>query len=218
MRRLAGTVIGIFLLVSSMMPAAAARAAIQYDGAEPDLLTIDQAVKLALADNRDLKIVALDLDISKDKVQQAKTKRYPAFNVYTFASQLLSPIAFEVPAGQFGTYPGIGPIPATNTNITTPAQPTAYIFGTVSQPLLTLYKINLHVHGEELSVQQSVQQLREQRNTVVDNVREAYYSIVEIQNVIDAPPRPVSNSTKSWIESRRSASRKKSSSSPSFWK
>jgi outer membrane protein TolC len=169
-----------------MMPAALARPATQDDGAEPDLLTIDQAVKLALADNRDLKIVALNLDISKDKVQQAKTKRYPAFNVYTFASQLLSPIAFEVPAGQFGTYPGIGPIPATNTNISTPAQPTAYIFGTVSQPLLTLYKINLHVHGEQLSVQQSVQQLREQRNTVVDNVREAYYSIVEIQNVIEA--------------------------------
>jgi len=174
------------MLVCSMMPAAAARPATQDDSAEPELLTIDQAVKLALADNRDLKIVALDLDISKDKVQQAKTKRYPAFNVYTFASQLLSPIAFEVPAGQFGSYPGIGPIPATNTNISTPAQPTAYIFGTVSQPLLTLYKINLHVHGEELSVQQSVQQLREQRNTVVDNVREAYYSIVEIQNVIEA--------------------------------
>ncbi|MGB9254758.1 MAG: TolC family protein, partial [Candidatus Korobacteraceae bacterium] len=147
MRRFAGTVIGILLLVCSMAPAAAARPATQDDSAEPDLLTIDQAVKLALADNRDLKIVALNLDISKDKVQQAKTKRYPAFNVYTFASQLLSPIAFEVPAGQFGTYPGIGPIPATNTNISTPAQPTAYIFGTVSQPLLTLYKINLHVHG-----------------------------------------------------------------------
>jgi outer membrane protein len=169
-----------------MIPAAAARPATEDESQDLDLLTIDQAVKLALANNRDLKIVALNLDISKDKVQQAKTKRYPAFNIYTFASQLLSPIAFEVPAGQFGTYPGIGPIPATNTNITTPAQPTAYIFGTVSQPLLTLYKINLHVHGEELSVQQSVQELREQRNTVVDNVREAYYSIVEIQNVIDA--------------------------------
>jgi outer membrane protein len=169
-----------------MAPAAVARLATEDESQDLDLLTIDQAVKLALANNRDLKIVALNLDISKDKVQQAKTKRYPAFNIYTFASQLLSPIAFEVPAGQFGTYPGIGPIPATNTNITTPAQPTAYIFGTVSQPLLTLYKINLHVHGEELSVQQSVQELREQRNTVVDNVREAYYSIVEIQNVIEA--------------------------------
>jgi outer membrane protein len=151
-----------------------------------ELLTIDQAVKLALADNRELKIVSLNLDISKDKVLAAKTKRLPSFNIYSFASQILAPFSFQVPAGQFGTYPGIGPIPATNTNITTGADPTAYIFATASQPLLTLYKINLHVHGEELSVQQSVQEVREERNSIVNDVRQAYYSVVEIQNVIDA--------------------------------
>lgn len=158
----------------------------QDDSDSTELLTIDQAVKLALANNRDLKIVSLNLDTSKDKVLAAKTRRLPSFNIYTFGSQLLSPIAFEVPAGQFGTFPGIGPIPATNTDISTPARPTAYIFGTISQPLLTLYKINLHVHGEELSLQQSVQELREERNSIVDDVRQAYYSVVEIQNVIEA--------------------------------
>ena len=152
----------------------------------PELLTIDQAVKEALANNRYLKIVSLNLDISREKLAAAKTRRLPSFNFYTFASQLLQPIAFEVPAGQFGTYKGIGPIPAENTPISTPSKPTAYIFGTASQPLLTLYKINLHVHGEELSVQQAVQEVREQRNTIVDNVRQSYYSIVEIQNVIEA--------------------------------
>ncbi len=103
-----------------------------------------------------------------------------------FASQLLQPINFTVQAGQFGTYAGIGPIPATNTNITTPSQPTAYIFGTASQPLLTLYKINIHIHGQELSVEQAAQKVREERISIVDDVRQAYYSIVEIQNAIDA--------------------------------
>ena len=93
----------------------------QEPAAAPDLMTIDQAVKIALANNLYLKIVNLDLDISKDKVAAAKTHRYPAFNIYAFGSQLLSPISFQVPAGQFGTYPGIGPIPAVNTNITTPS-------------------------------------------------------------------------------------------------
>ncbi len=166
--------------------AASSNAWAQEPPSEPELLTIDQAVKTALANNRYLKIVTLDLDVSKDKVAAAKTRRLPAFNIYTFGSQLLSPISFQVPAGQFGTYPGIGPIPAVNTNITTPSQPTAYIFGTVSQPLLTLHKINLHVHGEELSLEQTVQQVREQRNTIVDDVKQAYYSIVEIDNVINA--------------------------------
>src|SRR5580698_7516752 len=174
----------IFAIVAGGLLAAVARA--QETSSGPGLLTADQAVKIAVANNRYLKIVTLDLDISKDKVAVAKTHRYPAMSVYTFASQLLSPISFVVPEGQFGTYPGIGPIPAKETPITTPAQPTAYIFGTVSQPLLTLHKINLHVHGEELSMAQTVQQIREQRLTIVNDTLQAYYSIVEIDNVISA--------------------------------
>ena len=182
MRRGVFTPMLAFTLLVAFLPDGLA----QDETASPELLTIDQAVSQALANNRNLKIVALNLDSSKDKLLAAKTRRLTSFNIYAFGSQLLSPISFQVAAGQFGTYPGIGPIPATNTNITTPSQPTAYLFATASQPLLTLYKINLHVHGEQLSVQQAVQELREQRNTVVDNVRQAYYSIVEIQNVIEA--------------------------------
>jgi outer membrane protein len=151
-----------------------------------EVLTVDQAVHIALANNRNLKIVSLSLDSSKEKLAAEKTRRLPSFNTYVFASQLLQPINFTVPAGQFGSYPGIGPIPATNTNITTPSQPTAYIFGTASQPLLTLYKINIHIHGQELSVEQDFQKVREERISIVDDVRQAYYSIVEIQNAIDA--------------------------------
>jgi len=159
----------------------------QNEGAAtPALLTVDGAVKIALANNRSLKIVSLSLDSSKDKLLAAKTKRLPDFHTYLFASQLLTPIGFTVPAGQFGDYKGIGPIPATTTPISTPSRPTAYIFATASQPLLTLYKVNLHVHGEELSVEQSTQEVREQRNSIVNDVRQAYYSVVEIENVISA--------------------------------
>ena len=35
-------------------------------------------------------------------------------------------------------------------------------------------------------MEQTVQQIREQRNTIVNDVRQAYYSIVEIDNVINA--------------------------------
>jgi outer membrane protein TolC len=149
-------------------------------------LTVDEAVQIALANNRNLKIVSLSLDSSKEKLAAEKTRRLPAFNTYVFGSQILQPFSFTVQAGQFGSYPGIGPIPATNTNITTPSQFTAYIFGTASQPLLTLYKINIHIHGQELSVEQDFQKVREERISIVDDVRQNYYSIVEIQNAIEA--------------------------------
>ena len=181
--RTTGGVAVLFLVATAIFSLTAS-------GEEPadsaEVLTVDQAVQIALANNRNLKIVSLSLDSSKEKLAAEKTRRLPSFNTYIFASQLLQPINFTVQAGQFGTYPGIGPIPATNTNITTPSQPTAYIFGTASQPLLTLYKINIHIHGQELTVEQDFQKVREERITVVDDVRQAYYSIVEIQNAIDA--------------------------------
>ncbi len=176
----------VFALTFSLAVAAAPPAAAQEQTESPELLTVEQAIKLALANNRNLKIVSLNLDSSKEELQAAKTHRLPAFNIYTFASELLQPISFTVPEGQFGSYPATGPIPAQNTNISTPSRPTVYIFGSASQPLLTLYKINLQVHGQQLSVEQAVQQLREERNSIANDVRQAYYSVVEIQNVIDA--------------------------------
>jgi outer membrane protein len=172
--------------VTLLATATSLTAAAEEPAATPDVLTVDQAVQIALANNRDLKIVSLGLDSSKEKLAAEKTRRLPSFNTYIFGSQVLTPFSFTVQAGQFGTYAATGPIPATNTNITTPSQFMAYIFGTASQPLLTLYKINIHIHGQELSVEQSVQKVREERISIVDDVRQAYYSIVEIQNAIEA--------------------------------
>ena len=163
-----------------------APAAAEEPTSPPDTLTVDQAVQIALANNRDLKIVSLSLDSSKEKLAAEKTRRLPSFSTYILGSQVLEPFSFTVQAGQFGTYAATGPIPATNTNITTPSQFTAYIFGTASQPLLTLYKINIHIHGQQLSVEQAAQKVREERISIVDDVRQAYYSIVEIQNAIEA--------------------------------
>jgi outer membrane protein TolC len=172
------------MLLPNVLLSIAAMAEEPAGPAEP--LTVDQAVQIALANNRNLKIVSFSLDGSKEKLAAEKTRRLPSFNTYVFGSQLLQPINFTVQAGQFGTFPGIGPVPATNTNITTPSQFTAYIFGTASQPLLTLYKINIHVHGQELTVEQDFQKVREERISIVDDVRQNYYSIVEIQNAIAA--------------------------------
>jgi len=154
---------------------------------QPEVLTVDQAVKLAVANNRVLKITALQLADSKESYLAFKTHRYPDFNTYIFASELLAPISFTVPAGQFGTYPApVGPIPATNTPITTPQQPTAYVMASVSQPLLTLYKINIGVAGKGLQVDMAAQQLVGKRQAVVANVRETYYTALQLSDAIDA--------------------------------
>jgi hypothetical protein len=125
---------------------------------QPDVLTVDQAVKNALANNRVLKITSLQLDEEKQGYLALKTRRYPSFSTYVFASQVLSPFSYTVQAGQFGKYLIIGPIPANSTPITTGQVFTAHVVGSASQPLLTLYKINSALAGKGLSVDMAAQQ------------------------------------------------------------
>lgn len=151
------------------------------------VISVDDAVRIALADNRTLKIVSLNLDVHKEKLAADKTRRLPSFDTYIFGSQLLSPISYFIPEGQFGCcYPGIGPIPSQNTYLTTPSKPTANVLASASQPLIQLYKINLYIRGQQLSVEQAKLQLEEEKDTVVDQVRQAFYKVVQIDNQIES--------------------------------
>src|SRR6516225_11261437 len=151
-----------------------------------EVLTVDQAVQIALANNRVLKITSLELDAEKQGYLAFKTRRYPSFNTYVFGSQVLAPFSFTVQAGQFGTFPIIGPIPANNTPITTGQMFTAYVVGTMSQPLLTLYKINTALAGKGLQVDMAAQQLAGKRLSIVADVKQAYYTALECQDAIEA--------------------------------
>lgn len=151
----------------------------------PETLTLEQAVALATQNNRQVKTSALGVDISQEGVTAARTQRLPIFNLYVLESQLLAPINFLVPAGQFGTY-SIGPIPATDTNITTPVRPTTYIFGTATQPLSQLHRINLAIEQQKVGVDLARESVRQQRQAIAGQVKQAYYSILQSQSALDA--------------------------------
>jgi outer membrane protein TolC len=177
---------GLLARFLSATMAGALATAIAVAQEQPDVLTVEQAVKIAVANNRTLKISSLQLDDTKESYLAFKTHRYPSFNTYVFGSQVLAPFSFTVQQGQFGKYPIIGPIPAQNTPITTGQVFTAYVVGTASQPLLTLYKINTALAGKGLSLDMAAQQFAGKRQGVVANVRETYYTAVECDDAISA--------------------------------
>jgi outer membrane protein TolC len=98
---------------------------------------------------------------------------------------LLAPVNFLVQEGQFGTYPGIGPIPATNTNITTPLRPTTFIYATATQPLSQLHHINLAIEEQKVAVDLARESVRQERQSIADQVKQAYYSILQSQSALD---------------------------------
>ena len=167
-------------------------AGVRWDSVPPTPpLTLDAAVSLAMANNRQLQRAVLEVQKAKDAVEAAKTQRLPQFSLYLFESELLSPLNFQFPAGEFGTFPSIGPVPPRTTDISTPRRPTTYIFQTAQQPLSQLHRVGLVIRAGEVNVELARETLRQQRQSVADQVKQAYYSILQTQSAQEAADQVV---------------------------
>lgn len=150
------------------------------------LLTLQDAIQVAISNNRSLKIATLEVDKSKWEVAEFKTKRLPSFSGSILGSQQLNEIAFTFKQGSFGTYPGIGPIPGNDTKITTPRRFTAYVVGQVEQPVSQLYKIHLGLRAQQLNAQLTSEKARQERQSLIKDVKQAYYAVLQSESAIDA--------------------------------
>jgi len=149
------------------------------------LLTLDQAIQIAVANNRSVKIAHLDLDKSTWQVAAAKTKRLPTMNGYLLGVGNLTSPTFTFKQGTFGSLNNI-PIPAKNTNIPLSQGPTGYALAQITQPLTQLYKIHLSVRQQQLSSDLASQRYRAQRQSVIRDVKQAYYAVLQTESALDA--------------------------------
>jgi len=151
-----------------------------------EVLTLDRAIQLALASNRSIKVADFEVDKSKWQIAEVKTKRLPSMSASVLGSELLNELDFTFDKGVFGTYPGVGPIPSTDTKITTPRQLTAFVRGQVTQPLSQLYQINLGVKSQELNSQLANEKVRALKQTVIRDVKQAYYAVLQSESALEA--------------------------------
>ncbi len=148
------------------------------------VLTLEDAVSLAQANNRLVKNAQLSVSMSDDQIAEARTYRFPALNLYALGSELLTPVNFTFQQGVFGTFPGIGPVPPTNTQIHTPLRPTFYALTQFSQPLSQQYKIGLNIKLAKVAKLVDEQKLRAQKQSVTSQVKQAYYAILRTQSAL----------------------------------
>jgi outer membrane protein TolC len=153
---------------------------------EPPLLTLDDAVSLALNNNRLVKNSALEAQKFDFRVSTVRSRRLPQFQFATLGGELLHSFDFTFDQGVFGTYPGIGPVPGTKTTIRNPARFTTYVTGALDQPLTQQYKINLGIHAMELGREIAREDVRAERQKIAAQVREAYFQIAATQAGVEA--------------------------------
>jgi outer membrane protein TolC len=100
------------------------------DAPSADVLTLEEAVALALKQNRHVKNAALDVEKVGDQIASTKTLRLPQFQVSVTPAYSLIPIDVTFPAGAFGNSSTTGPIPPTDTTLrTNPQYSTAATIG-----------------------------------------------------------------------------------------
>ncbi len=156
------------------------------DSPTDEVLTIDQAIALALQHNRTLENARLSVDEYVEKYAAFRTFRFPSITFNALGSQLLTPFNFTMEQGILGTYPVIGPIPAEDTVISSSKGFTAILTASVSQPISQQYRIGLNLKQIKTQQQISEEDARLQQQTTVFDVRQAYYQVVQIQSSLEA--------------------------------
>jgi outer membrane protein TolC len=167
--------------------AAAALVAITIARAQiAPVLTIDDAVALALKGNRQVQSAALDVGRAHEESAALKTTRLPQFNIWALGGAPLRSFSFTIPPGVLGSYPATGPIPAQTSTITNPRQPVGLIVGQAMQPLSQLWKIHLSLVASQITEDLAKERLRQKRQETAQSVRELYYQIAQTQTQIES--------------------------------
>ena len=159
-----------------------AMAAPGQERASEDVLTLDRAIELARANNREIKRANFDIFRQREASAEAKTSYFPRFDTYLLATELLTPLDFTIKAGQLGTFPSTGPIPASNIDLHTAARPVAIASVTVTQPITQIRRIRFSVAEQRLNEELSRQTYSEQEQKLVSDVRRVYYSLLQSQS------------------------------------
>jgi outer membrane protein TolC len=151
-------------------------------GQEPSgnapVLSLSQAIQIALENNRPVNIAKLDISKSNWQVAQIKSKRFPAINTYLFASGDITSPTFTFPAGSFGQQK-----PQTF-NLSNGI--TGYASFQIAQPVSQLYQIHLAIQLQELSTDLATEQYQGKRQSLAADVKQAYYATLQTESSLDA--------------------------------
>jgi outer membrane protein len=154
--------------------------------ADAPLLTLDDAVSLALRDNRLVKNSALEAEKYDFRVDTARSRRLPQFQFAALGGELMHSFNFTFDPGVFGTYKNVGPVPGSKTTIRNPARFTTYLTGAFDQPLTQQYKIGLAIRMTKFGREIAREDVRAERQKIAAEVRKAYYELVATQVGVDA--------------------------------
>jgi outer membrane protein len=143
-------------------------------------LTLEDAIAIAIKNNRDITAASHSVASATLAIATARSYRLPQFSVEALGAQSITQLGMDFPAGAFGVFEGIGPIPAVDTEVRSPRRPLMMAQAQVLQPITQLFKLNLNIKATAVGrdIEQERQRLTMQATAA--SVRKAYYSLLQV--------------------------------------
>src|SRR5258705_7602709 len=153
----------------------------QITPSSAEVLSLDQAISLALQNNRSLKTSRLNVEKSEDEIQSIRTSRLPSTHFYALVSQDMVKHETNLTSPFAGVFPGIGPF----FSLSTPRRPTAVFAAQVVQPISQQYRIGLAIDAVKLARDEEQQKFRSQEQSLINKVKQTYYGILQSESALE---------------------------------
>lgn len=150
----------------------------------PPLLALEEAISIALKENRQIGIDSLEVKKTGEAIAQGKTSFLPKFTTYALYGQSLNPIDVTIPKGVLGTYQGLGSLPAQDSTVTTPQRTVGAFYASVAQPMSQLYKMHLGIKALELQREIAHEALKGKKIETRKQVTDIYSRIAQTHSQI----------------------------------
>ncbi len=141
-------------------------------------LTLPEAVKLALAQNRELKIARLKVRENEQKKAGVKTDYFPQLKNNSTFLHTTALENIEIPTGAFGSLPNAGLVPTHNVLIDQGNQTFETIGTGLTQPLTPLIRVRQENRIAASQVLASRDDVKKAENQIAVKVHEAFYGIL----------------------------------------
>ena len=148
--------------------------------AQTATLTLGEATKRTLAQNRDILSAKLALQAKENETLAAKTRRWPSLSTSGQVGPLLNRPTLTLTQGALGNFPATGPIPATNMDISIPRKISGYGISQASLPLTQQWRLGLSVQEARADEDVARAQASQVRGAAVARVRSLYFQIAAL--------------------------------------
>jgi len=146
-----------------------------------EVLSLDQAINIALQNNRSLKNARLNVDKGEDEIRSVRTSRLPSSHLYALVSQDMVRHETNLTNPVSSILPGIGPF----FTFSTPSRPTAVFAAQVLQPITQQYRIGLAINAVKLARDEEQQKVRAEEQSLANNVKQTYYGILQSESALE---------------------------------